>query len=73
MDDTRLMLMGRITFELQRFKEHNDHVEWWKKLWPEMKKKLLSDQVIIRWDFIGKWISFYLFSDKILCTRKLCP
>ena len=48
-------MMGRITYELQRFQKHNDHVEWWKKVWPEMKEKLLSDHVIVRWDFIGKF------------------
>ena len=52
-EDTRMELMGRITYELIRFKEHNDHVEWWKKVWPEMKKDLKHDHVILRWDFIG--------------------
>jgi hypothetical protein len=51
--DTRLFMMGRITYELQQFKSHNDHVEWWKVCWPMMKKNLLQDQVIIRWDYIG--------------------
>ena len=53
MEDTRMLLMGRITHELVQFKKHNDHVEWWKNVWPEMKDKLKSDQMIIRWDFIG--------------------
>ena len=47
--------MGRITFELYDFREHNNHVEWWKKVWPEMKNMLKSDHIAIRWDFIGKF------------------
>ena len=48
MEDTRMLLMGRITHELLQFKKHSDHVEWWKNVWPEMKDKLKSDQIIIR-------------------------
>lgn len=54
----RLYLLGRITHELQQFKLHNDHVEWWKMFWPTLKDDLLSSQIIIRWDFIGI-IKFY--------------
>jgi len=55
MVNTRLFLMGRITYELQNFKLHNDHVEWWKECWPFMKAKLLYNHIIVRWDFIGKF------------------
>jgi hypothetical protein len=58
--------MGRITFELQVFKEHNDHVEWWKKTWGMMKKKLRPDHIIVRWDFIGKLLSDNTLKSKIL-------
>ena len=63
MEDTRMFLMGRITHELLQFKEHTDHVEWWKKVWVEMKENLLSDHVIVRWDFIGMFF-FFIFKKK---------
>jgi hypothetical protein len=74
-EDTRMLLMGRITHELVQFKKHNDHVEWWKNVWPEMKDKLKSDQMIIRWDFIGTLLfSTEKNTHKITYpnTRKLC-
>ena len=51
-EGTRLDMMGRITYELQRFQKHNDHVEWWKKVWVEMKENLpqimsLSDGTLL--------------------------
>jgi hypothetical protein len=70
MDDTRMLLMGRITFELKLFNEHNDHVEWWKKVWTEMKEKLLSDHIIIRWDFIGKRNNYYISLNHTLFFKK---
>ena len=68
-EDTRMLLMGRITHELVQFKKHNDHVEWWKNVWPEMKDKLNSDQIIIRWDFIG----IFIFQQKKILTKPPTP
>ncbi len=47
-------MLSRISHELQEFKSHDDHVNWWKSFWPTLKKELLSSHIIIRWDFIGK-------------------
>jgi len=73
-EGTRMLMLGRITFELIRFKKHNDQVEWWKEVWPLMKKKLQSDHIIIRWDFIGIFknttLSFSFCSSN---NRELCP
>ena len=68
-EDTRMQMMGRITHELVQFKKHNDHVEWWKNVWPEMKDKLKSDQIIIRWDFIG----IFIFQQKKILTKPPTP
>ena len=54
--------MGRITHELLQFKTHNDHVEWWKKVWVEMKENL--PQIMSLSDGLYWYVLFFILKKK---------
>jgi hypothetical protein len=55
---TRMYMMERITFELQTFQKHVQHVIQWKSTYQELKNNLQPHHVIVRWDFIGNFLIF---------------
>jgi hypothetical protein len=58
---TRMYLSQRIAYELQLYEKHLQHVAHWKISYNELKTNLRSSHIIVRWDFIGIILYYYLF------------
>ena len=50
---TRMYFSQRVTYELQLYGKHLEHVAHWKVSYNELKNNLKPSHVIVRWDFIG--------------------